>query len=168
MSSARVWIGLAGIVCIAVASCRGARDTPGHVLDEAMKAGRAAGSLTAATEDYFHDMDGGVPLSATEVQGRNTWLVWTGGNDRFWDALSVTSFGALDLLKTISSRPGLPGRGERWARLGLVNEPCFAAPSRADRNRFGLWLDVRDPACPPDPFASADSIPASRSARAAR
>ena len=33
------------------------------------------------------------------------WLVWTGGNDRFWDALTVSSFGAFDLLKTVSSHP---------------------------------------------------------------
>jgi hypothetical protein len=34
------------------------------------------------------------------VMGRNMWLVWTGGNDRFWDTISATSFGTLDFLKT--------------------------------------------------------------------
>ena len=33
-------------------------------------------------------MDGGVALTADEIKGRNTWIVWTGGNDRFWDALT--------------------------------------------------------------------------------
>ena len=38
-----------------------------------------------------------------------------------------------------------------------------------DPNRFGLWLDVRDPSCPPDPFANADrNTRACRSARAGR
>ena len=27
------------------------------------------------------------------------WLVWTGGNDRFWDRLTHDTFGAFDLLK---------------------------------------------------------------------
>ena len=33
------------------------------------------------------------------------WIVWTGGNDRFWDLMTNTTFGAFDLLKTISSHP---------------------------------------------------------------
>ena len=53
--------------------------------------------------DYFRDMDGGIALSPDEIKGRITWLVWTAGNDRLWDDLSVTSFGILDFLKTISS-----------------------------------------------------------------
>ena len=62
---------------------------PGNVLDEARQSGRSAASLPAATEDYFHDMDGGIALtkdSATglnPVLGRDTWLLWSGGNDCF-------------------------------------------------------------------------------------
>ena len=47
----------------------------GQVLDEARSAGRTAQSFPAAGEDYFHDMDGGIPLSPDEIKGRNTWLV---------------------------------------------------------------------------------------------
>src|SRR5713226_8139974 len=72
----------------------------GHVQDEAMHAGRGAQSFPAADEDYFHDMDGGVALTPDEVKGRNTWIVWSGGNDRFWDVASIYTFGSLDLLKT--------------------------------------------------------------------
>src|SRR5271167_1315331 len=72
----------------------------GHVLDEARRAGRAPASFPAADEDYFHDMDGGITLTADEIKGRNTWLVWTGGDDRLWDTLSVASVGNLDFLKT--------------------------------------------------------------------
>ena len=82
----------------------------GRVLDEAMCAGRTAASFPAADEDYFRDMDYGatrdpakvaadlspyVPgispadAAAAVVKGRNMWIVWTGGNDRFWDVLSV-------------------------------------------------------------------------------
>ena len=54
--------------------------------DEAQQAGRDAASFPAADEDYFQAMDNGVALTPDEVKGRNMWLVWTGGNDRFWDA----------------------------------------------------------------------------------
>src|SRR5580704_6474967 len=69
-------------------SCRGVPPLQvGQVLDEARSAGRSAQSFSAAGEDYFRDMDGGIALSPEEIKGRNTWLVWTGGNDRFWDGL---------------------------------------------------------------------------------
>ena len=79
----------------------------GHVLDEALMGRRDAETFPAADEDYFHDMDGGVPLTPEEIKGRNTWIVWSAGNDRFWDGLSITGFGALDFLKTMSSHPTL-------------------------------------------------------------
>ena len=133
---------------------------PGQVKDEAMLAGRDLKSFPAADEDYFANMDGGykgVKLSADEVKGRNNWIVWTGGNDRLWDGLSNSSFGSFDLLKTISSYPGLKAtRDNRWDYLGLVNEPCFSKPTGPDPDHFGLWLDVRDSKCAADPFANAD------------
>src|ERR1700730_6954790 len=98
----------------------------GHVEDEAMLAGRTAESFPAAGEDYFHDMDGGIALTPHEVKGRNMWLVWTGGNDRFWDKMTNASVGNFDLLKTISSNSVLKNkRDNRWDYLGLINEPCF-------------------------------------------
>jgi hypothetical protein len=33
-------------------------------------------------------MDGGIPLTPEQAQGRDIWLLWTGGNDRLWDSLS--------------------------------------------------------------------------------
>ncbi|HEU4833553.1 MAG TPA: hypothetical protein VFS90_04025, partial [Pyrinomonadaceae bacterium] len=145
---------------------------PGTVLDEARQANRPATSFVAADEDYFHDMDGAVPLTPAEVKGRNTWVIWTGGNDRFWDHIGRTSFGALDLLKTLSSYPNAidPRTGEklkysrdnRWQYLGLVNEPCFEKPTAPDPNRFGLWLDKRRADCPPDPFENEQKYPGVR------
>ncbi len=126
---------------------------PGQVQDEASLARRPASSFPAADEDYFNAMDGGVALNADEIKGRNMWIVWTGGDDKLWDTLVVTSVGTLDFLKTISSRPGLPAsRSNRWEYLGVVNEPCFRQATGPDPNRYGLWLDTRDPSCPPDPF----------------
>src|SRR6516165_3129356 len=77
------------------------------VLDEARLAGRAAQTFPAADEDYFKGMDGAVALTPDEVKGRNMWVVWTGGNDRLWDKLTNLTYGTFDLLKILSSYPGL-------------------------------------------------------------
>jgi hypothetical protein len=131
----------------------------GKVKDEAMLAGRTAESLPAADEDYFKDMDGGIALTPDEAKGRNNWIVWTGGNDRFWDLISVKSVGTLDFIKTLSSRPGLPAsRDNRWAYLGLINDPCYVKATAPDPE-FGLWLDRRKPECGPDPFENETKYP---------
>jgi hypothetical protein len=129
-------------------------------LDEAKRAGREATSFPPADEDYFKLMDNGIELTADEVKGRNMWLVWTGGNDRLWDKLTVDTLGAFDLLKTISSHPNLKNsRENRWNYLGLVNEPCFDKATAPDLKHFGLWLDQRRADCPPDPFANDQKYP---------
>ena len=89
-------------------------------------------AFKAADEDYFADMDGGykrasdpgVALTREEVEGRNTWIVWTGGNDRFWDYMANNTFGAFDLLKILSSNP----------RVGYCLDPNRKAYSN-DPNR---------------------------------
>jgi cytochrome c2 len=131
-----------------------------QIIDEARQAGRSAQSLPPADEDYFRAMDGGIPLTPDEVKGRNMWIVWTGGNDRLWDKLTNLTFGSFDLLKILSSTPGLKySRDNRWSYLGLVNEPCFTKPTGPDPKHYGLWLDQRDSNCPPDPFANAQKYP---------
>ena len=133
---------------------------PGQVLDEARAAGRDAASFPAAAEDYFHDMDGGIALPPEEIKGRNTWNVWTGGNDRFWDGMTASTFGAFDLLKIVAYNPEQKiDRDRRWNYLGLINEPCFDAPAQPDPKRFGLLLDARKSDCPADPFADATKYP---------
>ena len=103
----RRWSALLALVVIAVAGTVGyLRLHHEPIQDEALLAGRTVASFPAASEDYFHDMDGGIALTAAEIQGRNTWLAWSGGDDRFWDGLTATTFGAFDLLKIISSHPG--------------------------------------------------------------
>jgi hypothetical protein len=155
---------LALCACLALPSgCSKPPHQAGHVLDEARTAQRAPESFPAAAEDYFHDMDGAIGLTADEIKGRNTWIVWTGGNDRLWDRMTGYTFGALDLLKMISSHPHQPvNRESRWQYLGLVNEPCFDAPSGPNPERFGLWLDVRQKDCPADPFEDEKKYPGVR------
>lgn len=155
----------------------------GQVLDEAKLAGRDAASMPGADEDYYAEMDYGVtkdpalmharlspyvpgitPQDAVRraAIGRNNWIVWTAGNDRLWDILSVSSFGNLDLLKTLSNHPNLKfSRDTRWQYLGLVNEPCYTKSSGPRADRFGLWLDERLAGgdCKPDPFENEQKYP---------
>jgi hypothetical protein len=135
-------------------------------LDEAQRVGRTEASLPQASEDFFHDMDNGVQLSPDEVKGRNMWLVWTGGDDRFWDRVTQNSLATFDLLKIITSHPSQTycdgqrcDRDSRWRWLGAVNEPCFEKPNGPDPKRFGLWLDVRRANCAPDPFEDETKYP---------
>jgi hypothetical protein len=157
--SSRAWMAAAFLSLALVAGCKH-RPRSGEVQDEPRRAGRPASSFPAAEEDYFHDMDGAITLTPEEIKGRNMWLVWTGGNDRFWNTLTLNSVGIVDLLKTISSYPGYKfSRDNRWNYLGVVNEPCFKKATGPDSQRFGLWLDQRDPSCPPDPFANEQKYP---------
>jgi hypothetical protein len=160
-SRVAIFVLLGGLI---LAGCAVKAPAPGTVADEARRAGRAAQSFPDADEDYFRGMDqnrdGLVALTPNEIRGRNAWIVWTGGNDRFWDAISRFGGGALDFLKTLSSHPTLKySRDNRWYYLGLVNEPCFVKATGPDPARFGLWLDTRDPRCPPDPFENATKYP---------
>jgi hypothetical protein len=134
----------------------------GPAMDEAMAAGKTPADFPAAANDFFRDMDSGIPLTPEQVKGRNTWLVWTGGNEAFWDYLANHSFGTFDLLKTLSSYPCSPeqqqelqqaraktpgvlpdyrlyARNLRFKYLGLMNEPGFTQATAPDE--FGLCLD---------------------------
>ncbi len=135
-------------------------------LDEAQLAGRSESTFPQASEDFFRDMDNGAKLTPEEVQGRNMWLVWTGGNDRFWDRVTKDSLATFDLLKVVTSHPRQNycdgkqcDRDSRWHWLGAVNEPCFEKPTAPDPQRFGLWLDVRSANCAPDPFEDETKYP---------
>jgi hypothetical protein len=139
----------------------GGSPQPGTVTDEATQANRDSSSFAPAEEGFFKAMDPGVALNSDEGKGRDTWLVWTGGNDRFWDAIAQShTFGTFDLLKIVSSYPSLKfSRDSRWQYLGLLNEPCFERPIGPDPDRFGLWLDKRKAGCQADPFEDEAKYP---------
>ena len=89
------------------------------------------------------------------------WLVWTGGNDRFWDTHHRSAASA----RSTSSRRS---RRTRRCPTAATTASGFSASSTSpasrkatgpDPNRYGLWLDMRDPTCPPDPFADAKKYP---------
>jgi hypothetical protein len=153
------------IAALLLTTCDESPPRSGEVLDEARSVGRNAASFPLADEDYFHDMDGGVALTPDEVKGRNMWLVWSGGNDRFWDSMTGYTYGAFDLLKIVTSHPGPNSLGKeinrdtRWDYLGLVNEPCFDKAAGPDPKRFNLWLDSRSKDCAPEPFENEQKYP---------
>ena len=156
-----------GILAVAAVAFTGrAQAQSAGAPDEAQQAGRDVASFPQAKEDYFRDMDNGAPMSPEQVQGRNMWLVWTGGNDRFWDKVTRDSLATFDLLKIITSHPSQTycdgkhcDRDTRWKWLGAINEPCFEKAAGADPQRFGLWLDARRKDCPPDPFENEETYP---------
>ena len=152
---------LAGVALLALLAAGCHRGGTGDaVKDEAQAAGVGDDRFVHADENYLHDMDGGVALTPDEVKGRNMWVVWSGGNDRFWDRMGIPTLGTFDLLKIVAPPPESPlRRPTRWHWLGAVNEPCFKAAAAPDAARFGLYLDQRDPTCPADPFADERKYP---------
>ena len=97
----------------------------GEVVDEAKAAGKSAGDFPADDHDYFVKMDMTVRndrnvseltplvLNSDEIKGRNTWMMWTGGNEAFWDWLANHSYEFLDLLKLVDFSPQ-----NQWPRFG--------------------------------------------------
>jgi len=129
---ARVGSWLLACVFVTLGGC-----TKNEPVDEAKAAGKSTAGFPQITADIFKPMDGGIDLSPEEIMGRNTWNLWSGGNQHFWNHTAQDSYGLMDLLKMLDNRK-FP-RGERFKTLGLVNEPGFRAPSKPDD--FGLWLD---------------------------
>jgi len=129
---ARVGSWLLACVFVTLGGC-----TKNEPVDEAKAAGKSTADFPQITADIFKPMDGGIDLSPEEIMGRNTWNLWSGGNQHFWNHTAQDSYGLMDLLKILDNRR-FP-RSERFKTLGLVNEPGFRAPSKPDD--FGLWLD---------------------------
>src|SRR5260370_5554292 len=108
--------------------------------DQAKLAGKHAEDFPAATKDFFHDMDmigkpdedqpaTPAPLELTDpdqIRGRNTWVMWCGGNEWVWDWLAQHKYGFLDFLKLVGS-PSFEAAKEKTAQhlkeTGLINGP---------------------------------------------
>lgn len=108
----------------------------GAVPDDAKAAGKTVADFPQTASHVFDAMDEGLRLTDEERKGRNTWLLWTAGDQVLWDVIAQRGFGTADLLKTIDSRR----RASRFRDMGLVNQPGFSQATQPDQ--YGLWIDV--------------------------
>jgi cytochrome c5 len=104
--------------------------------DDAKAAGKTPADFPETSSVAFDEMESGLPLTNDERKGRNTWLLWTAGDQVFWDRMAQQGLGTADLLKTIDSRL----RKSRFRDLGLINQPGFSEATQPDE--YGLWLDT--------------------------
>lgn len=104
------------------------------------------------TGNAFKGMDShvqdayGHEFTKDEIKGRNTWVMWSGGNQEFWDYVARNSNGIVDLLRLCDSR--FVSRKDRFRIMGLVphpgmeeTNPAIAAGKPSRSNNWGLHLD---------------------------
>jgi hypothetical protein len=93
-------------------------------------------------------------LGASERLGRDTWIHWTWGNQKFLRRVAVLGGAlpvpvSLDFFRVLDSR----NRPTRFRDLGLINEPNCRQNSEPDK--YGLYLDTwkdADKGALPDPL----------------
>jgi len=138
-SSLLAWFTILIALSLVNAGCRGKANS---LADPA--GGRNPEDLPEIAFDVFKPMDGGIDLAPDEIKGRNTWNLWCGGNEQFWDRMSREAYGLTDMLRMIDSR----NRGARFKELGLINQPGYRQASKPDQ--YGVWIDE---AVEPEPAA---------------
>ena len=87
------------------------------------------------------DTNGDGTISEQErnaIRGRNTWLLWGGGNEGFWNWLAQDGYGITDFLVMLDSRT----RGNRFVRAGLINQPGYTTNADPSKRILGLYLDA--------------------------
>ncbi len=129
------------------------RDTQG---DDKVPQNPAGTFYPTHAADAFKGMDShvkdvyGADFSPDQIEGRNTWVMWTGGNQQFWDYLARNSNGIVDFLKLLDSR--FIKRKDRFPIMGVVPNPGMterspdpdAEPPKDEWTKFpyyGLSLD---------------------------
>lgn len=76
----------------------------------------------------------GDPADRDGIRGRNTWLLWGGGNEAFWGWLEEQGYGLTDFLILMDSRQ----RANRFKTAGLINQPGFES---SNIPLLGLYFD---------------------------
>jgi hypothetical protein len=122
-------------------------------VDAAMAQGKTPADFPQTASSWFDAMDGGIALTDEERKGRNTWLIWTGGNQDFWHHMATHSFGTVDLLKILDTRQ----RKERFEWYGVMNDPDMQAATKPDA--YGLWLDTPKGELPKDVDPAVYGVP---------
>jgi hypothetical protein len=88
---------IAGLLLLAACTQRDA-------VDEATASGKTVNDFPETKVDLFQPMDRGIALTPEEIAGRNTWMLWTGGNEAFWDYIARNGYGLVEFLRVIDSR----------------------------------------------------------------
>lgn len=88
--------------------------------------------------DFDANRDGTIDENERHaIRGRNTWLLWGGGNEAFWGWLQERGYGINDFLVLMDSRR----RNERFRTAGLINQPGFESVTRPEDTILGLYID---------------------------
>ena len=132
-------------MAIGLAGWSGEKTDP---VDEAKAASKTTADFPTHSHNNYKAMDyvryrhmkapGPVKLTKDEVKGRNTWMMWTGGNQAFWDHVARHGTGFIDLLKLLDNR--FVAREDRFRRMGLIPTPGMNRPT--EPGKYGLWLDI--------------------------
>jgi len=115
--------------------------------------------FASAKEDLFKDMDRvvmadgvagpmnfaparkGDPNDPAQlaIEGRNSWILWTAGDEAFWDWMQQYGYGIADFLILLDSR----GRDHRFRDGGMINQPGMKT-RKTPIPKLGLYLDEAD------------------------
>jgi hypothetical protein len=95
-----------------------------------------APASTPAQSYYDTYQSGGAALTPLERRGRDTWYLWTAGDQQLWRQLAIITGGATDLLLYVDSRRN----GHRFRDLGVITEPGCRPAAAADE--YGFWFDT--------------------------
>ncbi len=77
------------------------------------------------------------PDARDAIRGKNSWMLWAGGNDEFWNWAQQHGFGLVDFLVLLDSRQ----RAFRFRDRGMINQPGMRAQTDPARKLLGLYLD---------------------------
>src|SRR5580704_3984985 len=104
MGKVVVWLGVLLTLALAFLLFVIHQSLDSAVPDDAKAAGKTVADFPQTNSHAFEQMDDGIALGDDERTGRNTWLLWTAGDQVFWDRMARYGLGTADLLKTIDSR----------------------------------------------------------------
>jgi hypothetical protein len=78
--------------------------------------------------------------NADQKIGRNTWLFYTGGTQKFFRILAKFAGqldASVDFYRLLESK----GRPDRFRKLGLINEPNFVQAADGETDEYGFSMD---------------------------
>lgn len=102
--------------------------------------GRVASGPHGALELINFDLNRDGQISGKErdaVRGLNTWILWTEGNEAFWNWDTQYGYGLTDFLVMLDSRK----RDTRFKEKGLINQPGLSKRAEKNQKILGLYID---------------------------